>query len=152
MRRALLLHPDTEVVFFLGDGVSDLEMLAEQNSAIAFFAVRGNCDHTSLFRGAPLKKTDSITLKNHKIVFTHGDLYMVKHSDEGLKALARAEHADLLLFGHTHTPFEKYVNLGLQNTYFFNPGSIGGAYGNATSYGVITMDEKNILLSFGSFA
>lgn len=151
MQKALKLHPDTEAVFFLGDGVTDAEMLAAANPNIAFLAVRGNCDYASEFLGAPLKKTDSITLLGRKIVFTHGDLYMVKHSDAALINLAETEGADLVLFGHTHTPFEKYANLNSQNTYFFNPGSIGMSYRSVPTYGVILIDENNILLSHGAF-
>ena len=151
MKKALDIHPDAEVIFFLGDGVSDFERLAGDDRTRAYLPVRGNCDHSSVFRGEVLKKTDEITLCGRKFVFTHGDLYMVKYSDEGLKKLADSSGADVVIFGHTHTPLERYVNSDLQNVYFFNPGSISGAYGNVPTYGVISMDEDNILFSHGSF-
>ena len=151
--RALALHPDAEVVFFLGDGISDFEeAVISDRKPRAYFAVRGNCDNLATFMNRPLKKTETLTLLGRKIIITHGDMYMVKYSDEGLKKLAASESADVVIFGHTHRPTEKYVNLDLQNVYFFNPGSIGIGYGNVPTYGVISMDEDNILFSHGSFA
>ena len=151
--RALNLHPDAEVVFFLGDGISDFEeAVRADRKTRAYFAVKGNCDYTALFMNNPLKKAETVHLLGRKIVITHGDLYMVKYSDEGLKRLAISESADVVVFGHTHRPTEKYVSFDLQNTYFFNPGSIRCGYGNVPTYGIISMDEDNILFSHGSFA
>lgn len=147
MSRAIELHPDAEVVFFLGDGLSDLERIADRYPDRAFIAVRGNCDHTSLFRNSTVEKTDSITLEGVKIVLTHGDLYSAKYGIGGLISLGVRESADIVLFGHTHQPFEKYISDNERPFYLFNPGSISP---ESASYGVITL-RNGILLSHGTF-
>ena len=147
IRLALSKHPDAEVVFFLGDGLRDLEnFILDRNRA--WFAVQGNCDYHALLGESFVKKTDSITLMGKRIFFTHGDLYGVKYGLDGVKKLALDHNADIVLFGHTHQPLEKYIPTEDGGFYLFNPGSIGGGYDGA-SYGVISITDKGVLLSHG---
>ena len=147
MRRALNMHPDAEIIFFLGDGLSDLEGFIYDKSR-AWLAVRGNCDMSSLLGDIMVKKTDSITLMGQRIFFTHGDLYGVKYGIDGVMKLAVDHRADIVLFGHTHLPLEKYISTDDGGYYLFNPGSIGGRDGKG-SYGVINITEQGVLLSHG---
>ena len=149
--KAISLHRDAEVVFFLGDGLSDIEPLTLKYKNVAFLAVRGNCDFSSMFLGCTLEKTGAITLVGKRIVYTHGDLYGAKYGDDGLLNLAKARFADVVLFGHTHVPKEKYVPTEEGGIYLFNPGSIGFSYGNAPSYGIIELRESGVSFSHGSF-
>ena len=159
MDRAMRLHPDTDVVFFLGDGISDFEDISYKYTAVKHFAVRGNCDLRAIAMGEHVKKTDSITLEGKKIVFTHGDLYGAKYGNDGLIALAREQGADIILFGHTHMPYLKYIPVPddvpeneyppLRPIYLFNPGSIG--YCASPSYGVMTLTGGEPFFSHGSF-
>ena len=147
IRQALSKHPDAEVIFFLGDGLRDLEDLILDRSR-AWFAVQGNCDYHALLGESFVKKTDSITLMGKRIFFTHGDLYGVKYGLDGVKKLALDHNADIVLFGHTHQPLEKYIPTDEGGFYLFNPGSIGGGFDGA-SYGVINITDKGVLLSHG---
>jgi len=149
IRRVLNMHPDAEVIFFLGDGLSDLELFISDRSR-AFLAVRGNCDRTALLGDNMVKKTDEITILGHRIVFTHGDLYGVKFGIGGAINLAKEKSADIVLFGHTHTPLEKYVSEEDRGIYLFNPGSIGGSFFNTASYGLINITEQGVLFSHGT--
>ena len=145
MDKAIALHPDAEVVFFLGDGLSDAEMLSAQFPGMAWLLVRGNCDYLGVFRGASVEKTDSVTLMGKRIVFTHGDLYGVKYGESGVLRLAESRGADIVLFGHTHTPFEKYVPTEEGGVYLFNPGSISRPpMGSRPSYGFIEINGGKI--------
>ncbi len=148
MRRALKLHPDAEVIFFLGDGLSDLEELVYDRTK-AWLAVKGNCDYVSEVGGNFAKKLDSITICGRKILFTHGDLYGVKYGTDGIISLAREQDADVVLFGHTHIPFEKYLSDGDKPLYLFNPGSVGVPYRAETSYGIIYFTEQGVSFSHG---
>ena len=151
-KKALDLHPDAEVVFFLGDGLADAESLAEKYTDKAWLMVRGNCDYSSVSLGRAVEKTEAITLMGKRIVYTHGDLYGVKYGEEGLIRLAESRGADIVLFGHTHTPFEKYVPREKGGVYLFNPGSIQApAYDRGGSYGVIDITESGVCFSHGSF-
>ena len=147
--RALDIHKDAEVVFFLGDGLTDITGLVDREPRRAWFYVRGNCDFTSALGTTPVRKLESVTLEGYRIVFTHGDLYGVKYGFDGLERLAESSGADVVLFGHTHTPCEKYRPREDGGVYFFNPGSIGQASDGGYSFGRLSIDEKNILLSHG---
>lgn len=159
IEKALSLHPDTEVVFFLGDGIKDIADVAEKHTDKAFLAVRGNCDFSGILRGGEVGKVDGITLMGKRIFLTHGDLYGVKYGTAGIEAFAESRSADIVLFGHTHTPFIKYINteekyknededfITPPSYYLFNPGSIGE--GSEKSYGVMTLTEGGVLLSHG---
>ena len=146
IRRALSMHPDAEVVFFLGDGLSDLELFINDRRR-AFLAVRGNWDTSAILGDSFVKNVDEITLLGHKIVFTHGNLHGVKYGLDGAISLAKERKAEVLLFGHTHIPLEKY--LSDEGIYLFNPGSIGGHRPIGASYGVINITEEGILFSHG---
>ena len=133
-------------MFFLGDGLSDMEaFIGEKNRA--YLAVRGNCDSSAIFGGGFVKSLDSINILGHRIVFTHGHLYGVKYGLDGVKRLAADIGADIVLFGHTHEPLEKYIPAEKGGFYLFNPGSVGGF---KPSYGIINITDQGILLSHGS--
>lgn len=150
MQRALRLHPDAEVVFFLGDGLSDVEYLMAANPNRAFIMVRGNCDPRSLSLSRGIKVTESVTLLGKKITLTHGHEYDAKFGTHNLLKLAEQTDSDLVLFGHTHTPCEKYFTLPSgKGVYLFNPGSASEGYSSAPSFGIITLTERDILLSHG---
>lgn len=139
MRNAIIKNLDAEVIFFLGDGISDAEMLAAEFCDKFWICVRGNCDFCSTFRGREVDKVESITLLGKRIVLTHGDLYDVKYSTDRIQYLALSREADILLFGHTHRPFEKYVSDGEHPYYLFNPGAVSGY---DASFGILTLSES----------
>jgi putative phosphoesterase len=150
MQRALRLHPDAEVVFFLGDGLTDVIPLLSSDPPRSWHCVRGNCDFTSVIGTVEVPKVDSITLMGKKIVYTHGDLYGVKYGFSGLERLAESTGADLVLFSHTHTPCEKFQPNEGDGVYYFNPGSAELDYFSSGSFGVINITEGGILLSHGA--
>ena len=145
MSRALALHPDAEVIFFLGDGLSDADALAVYYTDKAWLTVRGNCDFSGFFKNSPVLKTEEIELMGRRIVYTHGDLYDVKFGLDRIKYLAEESGADVVLFGHTHIPHEEYVS-GERPFYLFNPGSLSAP---SYSFGIITISEGSILFSHG---
>ena len=136
IKEALAMHSDAEAVFFLGDGLREVDILSEEYPEKFWIAVRGNCDFYSFFKGAPAEKLETVSLGGYKIVLTHGDLYGVKYGSAGLIKLARDTSADIVLFGHTHAPFEKYISEYEKPFYLFNPGSISLSSG---SYGIMTL-------------
>ena len=153
MRRAIAKNPDAEIIFFLGDGLSDLEDVFSLYPNKCYLAVRGNCDREVVAMGRGIPKTDRIELLGKKIVFTHGDLYGVKFGIDGLDALAKKEDADIVIFGHTHGATSAYippVDDDGKPYYIFNPGSIG-MLGSPT-FGIMTLTEgQEPLFSFGCF-
>ena len=149
MEKAILKNSDTELVFFLGDGLSDVEELYYRFPKIKFLCVKGNCDFRFIVAGAAVQKTAEICVYDKKIVYTHGDLYGAKYGKAGLSDLARSRSADIVLFGHTHKAELEYVNEGDKPHYLFNPGSAGAREG---SFGIMTLTEgQEPLFSHGSF-
>lgn len=142
LRTAIKRRPDVDAVFFLGDGLNDLETVRNDISpTTSLFAVKGNCDFCA-YIDRPTYKVDSITLGDKKIIFTHGDLYGVKYGMDGLIRLAEQTSADVILFGHTHEYHEEYIN----GVYYFNPGSVKGGFGYATA-GILTITDGGVLFS-----
>ena len=146
MQKALAMHRDAEVVFFLGDGIYDFDAVASSDRVPrTWIAVRGNCDFHRYFLGRDTQEIEEITFMGKKIVLTHGDLFGVKGTLSHLELLAKERGADVVLFGHTHIPHESYVSEG--GFYLFNPGSISSP---SYSYGILTLGDS-ILFSHGSF-
>ena len=171
MRRAVLKNKDAEAIFFLGDGLRDIAYDIDGVYGIPVFSVKGNCDVGVSAIYPAVKKTDEIVLEGKKIVFTHGDIYNVKSTTQDLSCLAISRGADIVLFGHTHTPCEIYVptdseeyklahrDLRDKNAlpegftekpyYLFNPGSISYRDGIPT-FGIITLTkDRQPLFSHG---
>lgn len=138
MARVLSMHPDAEVVFFLGDGLSDLAGLSDPGRM--FFTVVGNCDFFT--DGSP--EVGETVLCGKKIVFTHGHRYGAKSGEEGLLSLAVSRDADILLYGHTHRQSERYECVGERRIALFNPGSIAEG-----DFGLLTLTDTGFLLSHG---
>ena len=149
MERALRKNPDTDIVFFLGDGLSDIEEIFYKFPYVKFFAVKGNCDFRYIVFGAAVQKTSEIVIEGKKIVYTHGDLYGSKYGKVGLCDLARSRLADIVLYGHTHIPDTEYISEYEKPFYLFNPGSIGA---RGWHFGIMTLTEgKEPLFSHGCF-
>ncbi len=149
--RALRAHPDAQAVFFLGDGVSDFLSKKDSFPSVAFFAVAGNCD-IGLGAALGLRHAEEITLEGKKIFFCHGHTYGVKGGLGNLISAARAREADIVLFGHTHIPLERYVpeDEDGRALYLVNPGSLGGrSESGERSYAVITVKDGQVLVSHG---
>ena len=150
MQTALKLHPDAKVVFFLGDGILDAEYLLAADSSRAWIMVAGNCDPRSVVIQRNLKYTDSVTLEGMKISLTHGHKYEVKFGLDRLVYFAEETDSDIVLFGHTHVPYEKFIRLPSgKELRFFNPGSAQESGYDAPSYGVLTIKDGGVLFSHG---
>ena len=132
-----------DAIFFLGDGLSDLAQIIQEHPLVPVIAVKGNCDFGNSIPDRTVYKIDSITLGEKKIVLTHGDLYGAKYGLDGLINLASNTGADVILYGHTHTPAENYID----GVYYLNPGSLRGDR-NPPTAGILTITDGGILFSF----
>jgi putative phosphoesterase len=149
MKKIIKMSPDAQYVFFLGDGTSEIDELTELFPEKIFYAVKGNNDWSHSFF-SQYKDELVIELEGKRIFLTHGHNYRVKGGEQSLYYRALALGADVVLFGHTHTPCERYVGEN-EALYMFNPGSIGipDVRGNY-SFGCMSIKDGQILLSHGS--
>ena len=96
--------------------------------------VKGNCD------GIPdLQTAKLIDIEQHKVFITHGHRYGGKYGIGEMKEIARANGADVVMFGHIHEPvLEPYSDVAV-----INPGSISKPRqeGRRPTYAVMTIED-----------
>lgn len=122
-----------ELLIHLGDIQGEPESI-ERLVDCPVEAVSGNCDFIPKLPGTKL-----LTIEGKKVLLTHGHRYGCKSGTEGLKELAKANGAELVLFGHTHIPhMDQYSVIRVMN-----PGSISRPRqeGHRPTYLVITIEE-----------
>lgn len=142
---AIDLHKsNTDIVIFLGDGLSDIEYLKAGYPNIAFYEVKGNCD---FFTGST-RSEQVISVDGIKIFITHGHLYGAKSRYESLTYRAAELDCNAVFFGHTHLIEDNIYDVYDKRIHLFNPGSIGyeGSYGIVnTSNGVLVTSHAKII-------
>ncbi len=123
VKEALRIHPEVNHIIFLGDGEieMDLNILAPEMAHIPFTKVCGNNDYGSML------PVNELVRAGGKLIFcTHGHYEAVRTGVSRLAEKARSLNCDIALYGHTHVPFNKYID-GL---YIMNPGTAWkGEYG-----------------------
>ena len=139
--KTISLHTDAKYIFFLGDGDKDITAAKDKFPSMIFYCVRGNND---FYSDEP--DTREVNLCGHKVFMAHGHTMGVKYGLERIISEAIKRKSDIVLFGHTH---EKYYEYTDDSMYVFNPGTCGEGYFGHNSFGILTIDEKNVLFSFG---
>ena len=127
------LRAAAETVFFLGDGLSDLEAVWPAFSGRTLVAVQGNCDLRPLQPEVELRRCGGVL-----VAATHGHRFGVKHTPARYTAWAKEHGAQVALFGHTHEPLSCYED-GL---YLLNPGTLSGY---APTYGIVDVTQAGIV-------
>lgn len=153
IREVLSLHPRYDALVFLGDGLRDISRV----DAGGIVAVRGNCDFFSTDKALFAPTEQTVTFDGVRLLLMHGHESGVKSGIERACARAVAAGADVLLFGHTHVPLQKYFPEGSEfcgtasnkALYAFNPGSLGRPTEGYPSFGVIEIRNSQVLLSHG---
>ena len=123
-------------IVFLGDGVSDLYYLNEEQQS-KLVAVRGNCDFSTVYPKQALFTVDGVV-----VLAVHGDEFGVKVSLSRLCDYAKKVNATLVLYGHTHLPKITEIN-GIT---FVNPGSLSD-YTREKTFSFIKIDGNKITAS-----
>ena len=110
-------------------------LIQELESIAPVTAVSGNTDEPGLgYRATELTKVDGWNFLVHHIVNPHA------LTPELQAAIARAR-PDVVVFGHTHKPFQAI----LDGTLFFNPGYAGKSrFGMARSVAILHVGEGGI--------
>ena len=113
IHRAMDNLMDCELILHTGDNFSD-SIYIHKGTGIKIIAVKGNCDYENV------EKEIVLHLMGHTIFLSHGHEYGVKYGIEEIKAQAKKNKADIVVFGHSH----KNLNYYEDNILFINPGSI----------------------------
>ena len=154
LSRVLDDHKNIDALIFLGDGLSDLERADAYSRGFTVFAVKGNCDGFSFMSRARVEEEMTFSFDGYKFLIMHGHTRGVKHSLTNAIYAASEREADVLLFGHTHEPLEKYIPADDDGAikkplYVFNPGSLGSSGDGWGYYGLIEIRNNGILMSHG---
>lgn len=93
----LLKEKDCQTVFFLGDGMSEMQRITARYPDRKFVCVKGNNDWHSNADTEAYKYIDGVTF-----MACHGHRFNVRFSLRELLASAESVRADVALYGHTH--------------------------------------------------
>lgn len=131
-----------DVVIHLGDGANDIESIEKTDRRRRLYIyVRGNCD----FFSSDLPYTREFTLLGRKFLILHGHTAGVKHGTAALEAIASDRGADIVMYGHTHEPDDRFIpgEDGKIPLRILNPGSIGDRI--RPTYATVTLRGQDIL-------
>ena len=125
-----------DVLIHTGD-FEGSEIVYRELSGSAFYYVAGNND---FFTEAPFERV--IELESCRIYMTHGHLYNVFETDEGILREAARRHAHIAVFGHSHYPVAE-IQRGIL---LLNPGSLAWPRqeGRRPSYIVLELQSGRI--------
>lgn len=137
-----------DMCIHLGDGCREFEMLSEKYCGIPFVTVNGNGED---FFGSTRVNETVLDLDGKRIFVTHGHRYNVKYSTTTLEYRAVEKECDIVLYGHTHIPDNRYIpDIMGRTLHIFNPGSISRPpLGCKASFGVLEITPKGVSLNNG---
>jgi putative phosphoesterase len=139
---ALRQMEQVDVIFHLGDYVKDIDVINRRFSG-KVYAVQGNCDQLSVSAAERAKYPTEIlvTLVGKRIFATHGHNYRVKDGLNALYCKGLEIGANVVLFGHTHSP----TIIKVEGMVIMNPGSISQHRNKRSStYGIIEINDDGI--------
>jgi uncharacterized protein len=114
-------------------------LILELQAIAPVTAVLGNTDEV----GLRFRETEVLELDARKFLVHH--IVNPQALEDGIKSRIRREKPDVVIFGHTHKPF----NQMLGSTLYFNPGYAGKSrFGMERSVAILRCDEKGIRPEF----
>ncbi len=143
VEKILSKHDDAAMFIHLGDGEREMHALLlsrpQLNGCLHY--LQGNCDSGFLISGT--RSELILTLPyGHRIFAAHGHSYQVKFGTGRIRQEAKANNADIVLYGHTHVRECSYDN----GIYIINPGSVGCPRdGKPPCYAVIDISESGVM-------
>ncbi|MBQ8849702.1 MAG: YfcE family phosphodiesterase [Clostridia bacterium] len=156
--RLLALHSDRDGVLFLGDGVRDLDIERLTLAGRLFGGVRGNCDGFYIrTQSYDFPEELLLNIGEYTVIMMHGHTHGVKSGVEDAAAYASQRGADILIYGHTHIPTERYYPQGecvggyilKRPLWVMNPGSLGAGRDGRHSFGLLQIKNGQVLISHG---
>lgn len=117
LRRILDTEKDAELVFFLGDGLSDIEKVKAEFPQKKFICVKGNNDFYYNEEKEAYKYIDGVT-----VMACHGDTYGVRVGLRELISKTASVRGNLALYGHTHK--SDFYNDAATGICAVNPGAV----------------------------
>ena len=125
---------DCDLIIHAGDNFSDSKYIHNMTK-VGIMAVKGNCDFDNV-------EDELLFDVEDKFIFLcHGDKYNVKYGIDEIELKAKSVKADIVIFGHTHTP----LNLKKDGITYLNPGSVSlPRVVNYRSLYIMNLENENI--------
>ena len=134
MDEAISYLMDCDLIIHAGDNFSDSKYI-HSTTKIGMMAVKGNCDFDNV------EDELIFDIEDKNIFLCHGDKYSVKYGLEQLEEKAKEVEANIVIFGHTHTP----LCIEKDNILYINPGSVSIPRNvNYKSMAILYIDNDNI--------
>ena len=134
MDEAISYLMDCDLIIHAGDNFSDSKYI-HSTTKIGMMAVKGNCDFDNV------EDELIFDIEDKNIFLCHGDKYGVKYGLEQLEEKAKEVEANIVIFGHTHTP----LCIEKDNILYINPGSVSIPRNvNYKSMAILYIDNDNI--------
>ena len=134
MDEAISYLMDCDLIIHAGDNFSDSKYI-HSATKIGMMAVKGNCDFDNV------EDELIFDIEDKNIFLCHGDKYGVKYGLEQLEEKAKEVEANIVIFGHTHTP----LCMEKDNILYINPGSVSIPRNvNYKSMAILYIDNDNI--------
>ena len=140
-----------DLIIFLGDGCADFEDMTS-DILCPKLIVSGNGE--TYFGGLSRWEDEAVVnLDGFRIMAMHGHRYGVKEGLDAAIKHASVSGADILLYGHTHIPYEEHIpeKNGVKALHIFNPGSIGAPVEGYPSFGTLEIKNGEILFGHGNY-
>lgn len=104
---------ECDLIIHAGDNFSDSKYLHSMTN-VGIMAVKGNCDFDNV------EEELLFEIEDKNIFLCHGDRYGVKYGLDEIEDKAKEVEANIVIFGHTHTP----LCIEKDNILYINPGSV----------------------------
>lgn len=125
---------ECDLIVHAGDNFVDSKYIHKITN-VGVMAVRGNCDFENV------EDELEFEVENKKFFICHGDRYGVKYGLYDLGKKAESINADIVIFGHTHTP----VVIEKNNIIYINPGSTSLPRDvNYRSFVILEISDDNV--------
>lgn len=132
--KAIPYLKECDLIIHAGDNFSDSKYIHKATN-VDIIAVKGNCDFEHV--------EDELVFEVDKktIFLSHGDSYGVKNGVDRIEQKAKGVNADIVIFGHTHVPFQKNKD----GIIYINPGSLSLPRGvEYKSFIIIEIEDEAI--------
>ncbi len=149
-RQAISILGNTdEIILRLLSG-KNFKKPAKEEKRVMYTRTAAMLSHASQNYICHLKKKKRIDLKGWRIGLYHGspadhkEFLFDNTSDVRFRELAIDVNADVVITGHSHTPYHKHID----GVHFINPGSVGRMFdGNpAASYALIKLSRHELFV------
>lgn len=137
LRYAIGQEAPFDILIHCGDCQCDLNSILGKGRDYDLYVVKGNMDYAYHY-----PQVLNLKVGFYNIFAAHGDRYGVKYTDEDIIKAGKQNHADVILYGHSHVPEVTWKD----GILIVNPGSVAlpHQYPPKRTYAVLKISEDEL--------